>query len=551
MNLIKNINKIILAFLVIVIWWFFSVFAEDPSWLLIEVNPSSFDVNTPVDFTISAIKSNWTDIVKTYVGAIIIEIQWAISGWEWTLPNEWYYEFKAADQWVKLFSKWLEIKTPWTYKIIAYDILDEGNIKWEATIIVGNPWWDTTTKKNIQIIAPIQWVIEKWNNINILWSCVDLPNSPYQVLLNWIVVAQSVTTEKWDISTYITWTKIWENTLQIKITSVDDIVLWQSDIVTFTYQSITDEIFKSIVISPSTNVKQWNKITFTVSVSDSVSSAELIFGNGKTFPMDKTAWSTFVKDVLIDFDWSTSVSLNLISAWEKKNYSDVGTITSEKNITVWDVKFVTDSLNKWTMTVKRTWFWIISKYRVKYWTDKNNLTESVEIDTNEIELQNLDPEKTYYFQITPLDANSSPIGTPSDIIEALPWHLSSGAPCVVKNIKVSTQKIWDKRYLVRDVAENATKYIIYRSEYGSGNLSNMNKVWETTETKFEYPFDKFADRNEYAYYAVEAECSDGSKIQVDNVKKVQVWPMENMVLFIVISLFFYSVYKLYNFTKND
>jgi hypothetical protein len=269
------------------------------------------------------------------------------------------------------------------------------------------------------------------------------------------------------------------------------------------------------------------------------------------FPMDKTAWSTFVKEIMIDFAWNTTISLNLISNWEKKSYSDVASIISEKNSTIWNIKFITDSLNKWTMTVQRTWIWDISKYRVTYWTDKNNLTESIDVSTSEIELQNLDPEKTYYFQIYPLDINWNTIGTPSEIVEAQPWHLASDTSCIVKNITVWTQKIWDKRYLVRDAVINATKYIVYRSEYSTETTANMNKVWETTDNKFYYPFDNFATKNEYAYYIVEAECADGNSVKLDNVKKVQVWPVENMILFIVISLFFYSVYKLYSFTKND
>jgi hypothetical protein len=33
---------------------------------------------------------------------------------------------------------------------------------------------------------------------------------------------------------------------------------------------------------------------------------------------------------------------------------------------------------------------------------------------------------------------------------------------------------------------------------------------------------------------------------IDNVKKIQTWPTENIILFIVITLFLYTSYRLYN-----
>ncbi|MEI7920040.1 MAG: hypothetical protein WCH65_08000 [bacterium] len=50
----------------------------------------------------------------------------------------------------------------------------------------------------------------------------------------------------------------------------------------------------------------------------------------------------------------------------------------------------------------------------------------------------------------------------------------------------------------------------------------MQKVGETTGTMFEYPFNKFAKKDQYAYYLVEAICKDGTSLKVDNVKKIHV-----------------------------
>jgi len=58
MNFKNKIKKILTGVLLSSLGFFFSVFAADPSGILVEVNPSSFGINTPVDLTISAVKSN-------------------------------------------------------------------------------------------------------------------------------------------------------------------------------------------------------------------------------------------------------------------------------------------------------------------------------------------------------------------------------------------------------------------------------------------------------------------------------------------------------------
>ena len=77
----------------------------------------------------------------------------------------------------------------------------------------------------------------------------------------------------------------------------------------------------------------------------------------------------------------------------------------------------------------------------------------------------------------------------------------------------------------------------------------MNKIAEVTDTRFEYPFNKNAKKEKYEFYVVEAVCSDGNGVIIDNVKKVNTGPMENFLLFIVLSLFLYTSYRLYTTSK--
>ena len=78
----------------------------------------------------------------------------------------------------------------------------------------------------------------------------------------------------------------------------------------------------------------------------------------------------------------------------------------------------------------------------------------------------------------------------------------------------------------------------------------MQKVGETTGTMFEYPFNKQSKVEKYAYYLVQWVCKDGTTLNLDSVKKIQTGPAENIMLIVFISLFAYTIYRLYDFSKN-
>lgn len=64
-------------------------------------------------------------------------------------------------------------------------------------------------------------------------------------------------------------------------------------------------------------------------------------------------------------------------------------------------------------------------------------------------------------------------------------------------------------------------------------------------TRFEYPFDKTVEDEVYAYYTVEALCVDGNKIVLTNAQKVQVGPVEDMMLVFALTMLGYLLYRLY------
>ena len=539
----KDIRLLILLPLVFSLFWYYTyTLAAAPNAFIVEAQPSSFEINQPVDLVVKAV-NNW-EIVKDYNGDIFIEIDWDIDPQkDYIVPSEWLYTFVPQDQWIKIFSKWIQIKKAWTFKIKISDITDD-NVKWETTVIVGTPWWENL--KDVQITSPVAWMTEKNDVVNIFWASVQLPNSPIQYYINDVLVQQWITDSLWNFSAYLTWIKEWQNVLRAKIVDSSDTVLGESDQISFNYQPITDDVFKWIEIIPLANIKQWEQVIFNVRTNDWISSVQLKFSDGKSYPMDRvTAWQ-FSKKITMENEWDIIVSLEIMDAWNKKTYDNIHTLNIWQWTSIKNIKFFTDLIDQNTLTVKREVIWIVpSKFKIEYWTWKDLLDQSVNVDTNELFVENIDPAVVYYFQITPLNADLSPIWSPSSIVN----FDSSWPTCIVQDITISDEKIGDKHYLVRSGVENVDKYIVYRSDFETSDVSKMKKVWETTDTKFEYPFNKFSKKDEYAFYAIQALCKDGTELKIDNVKKVQVWPVENILLVIMFSIFAYSVYRLYQYWK--
>jgi len=519
--------------------------ASQPDAFIVEVQPSSFDVNQAVDLTVKAVDING-NIIQNYQGDVFIEIDGLSDTADYVLPSDGLYTFIPQDQWVKTFSKGVTIKKEWTFGIKISDITNE-NIKWEKTVIVGNASHDTASTKGITIITPVDGGIEKNNTINIIANASDLPNSPYSIYLNNSIVQEGTTDEMGDINQYISGTSIGTNQLQIKISNANNEIIGESETINFTYTPIKDGIFNSIQILPSSKIKQWTKATFNILASDSVTSAQISLSNGTTSPLDKKSDGLFTKDLMIDTEWTQDISIQVIYNGQKKTYTGVASLVVEKNIEIGKIRLYSDSIDKTKLNVTWETIWSAPKYKVAYGTSDTQLQQFVVVTTNEIVLENLQLGQKYYFQITPLDAQEQILGKPSAITEAV---VGDAISCVVKGIIVSDQQIGDKHYLVRSGVQNVDTYVIYRSEFETSDTSKMQKVGETTGTMFEYPFNKLAKKDEFAYYIVQANCKDGTNLKLDTVKKVKVWPVENVLLFIVISMFLYCIYKLYGYAKD-
>jgi len=547
----KSLRKTLL--LTWVILWFFLVFfsvknislaAQQPDAFIVEVEPSSFDVWESVDLTVKAVTANG-DIVKDYQWDVFIEVDGIVDSADYVVPSDGLYTFLPQDQGVKLFSKWLSIKKQWVFNIKISDIINES-IEWEKSVVV----WTVHNNSdlgNVDILIPVNDGIEKNDVINIMWSAPTLKNSPFEIYFNDIATYQWTTDLNWDFNVYATGVQEWENVLKVKIIDANNEIIGESDSITFIYDPISDGFFNSIQVLPSNKIKQWEIATFNLSTSDSVTSAEIRLSNWRTAPMDKKSDWSFQKQIAIDTSGNVVVSVNLMAGWSKKQYTWVTTLIVQPNISIGKIRMFADTIDKTKLNITWETIWDAPQYKISYGTGEDSLDQYVNVDTNEILIENLTIGKKYYFKIYPLDSNSQETWTPSDVVEAVIWEELA---CVVKGIIVSDQQIGEKHYLVWSGVVNADKYIIYRSEWETSSTSSMQKVWETTWTMFEYPFNKFSKNNEYAYYVVEALCKDGNYVKIDNARRIQVWPAENIMLFIVISLFIYSIYRLYKYSKD-
>lgn len=548
------INIFVLSCLLSFLLYFFAinnsfVFAQiQPDAFVVTVEPSSFDINTPVDITIKAVKANG-DVVKDYDWDVFIDIEWWLDITDYTVPSDQLYTFIPQDQWSKTFSKWLSIKKAGTFTVVVSDV-SQDSIKWEKTIIVWAKASASDDLKKITITSPIKWGTEKNEILEVIWWSIDLPNSPLELYLNNQLVYQNTTDSNWEFVAYLSWLQKWENNLQAKVVDASNTILWESTIITFNYDSLVDWTFNSIQVLPGNTIKAWDKPIFNVSTSDDVTSVTLNLSNWRSAPMDlQSAWN-FTKEMMVDTQGKIDVSLDIIVAGQKKSYPNVTRLIVEKWTKIWKVRIFSDSVYKNKLTITWDVEWGDSpRYNVLFGKASNELNQSETVTKKELILQDLDIWQIYYFKIVPLDVNWKELWWASDVIQ---FKVGEGdwSTCTVQWIQVNDVQVWNNHYLVRSWVSNIEKYIIYRSDFSETDVSKMQKVGETFDTRFEYPFNKSAKQDKFSYYAIQAICKDGKAIVMNDIKRVKTGPVDNILLFISITAFLYSSYRLYLFNKE-
>lgn len=555
---------------------FFGVaFAVSPDAFQIEVSPSSFAVNQAVDFTIKAIKNK--QVMKNYTGMVFMSVDGIAKDsasklklTDATISNGGILEMGLADQWVKKYTKGLLITKPGNFTVSVADFTQD-TISWSTTVMVSSDF--KAEVRNIQILSPSAWSEENQSTINVMATADTLPNARVQILLNDALAKETTTDANGLINDTISGLKVGTNVLQIKALSVTNEQVGSSEKLVFTYQGQSDNLLKSFTATPNQNLKVWNKVRFELTTEDNVSSAKLIFPDNKEYPLDKEKDGLFSKELMLTQTGSLNIASELSAGPTlNKKYDKMLTLEVADNTQIWEVKI--QALTTLAGAIQLDWKvigWSSPAYAIQYGLTKDDLAGTAITKETTATLSGFTYGKDYFFKIQPLNIQNIADGLPSDVLEftmpiaswtgpnqtalsasgleMAPDHPTAALPtCVVKNIKVSTQKIGNKYYLVRNKIENATKYLVYKSDFADN--SDKSFLGETELTRFEYPFDKTSKEDVYAYYTVEALCADGNKAVLTEAQKVKVGPVEDMMLILTLTMLGYLIYRLYSYREE-
>ena len=555
---------------------FFGVtFAVSPDAFQIEVSPSSFAVNQAVDFTIKAIKNK--QVMKNYTGMVFMSVDGIAKDsasklklTDATISNGGILEMGLADQWVKKYTKGLLITKPGNFTVSVADFTQD-TISWSTTVMVSSDF--KAEVRNIQILSPSAWSEENQSTINVMATADTLPNARVQILLNDALAKETTTDANGLINDTISGLKVGTNVLQIKALSVTNEQVGSSEKLVFTYQGQSDNLLKSFTATPNQNLKVWNKVRFELTTEDNVSSAKLIFPDNKEYPLDKEKDGLFSKELMLTQTGSLDIASELSAGPTlNKKYDKMLTLEVADNTQIWEVKI--QALTTLAGAIQLDWKvigWSSPAYAIQYGLTKDDLAGTAITKETTATLSGFTYGKDYFFKIQPLNIQNIADGLPSDVLEftmpiaswtgpnqtalsasgleMAPDHPTAALPtCVIKNIKVSTQKIGNKYYLVRNKIENATKYLVYKSDFADN--SDKSFLGETELTRFEYPFDKTSKEDVYAYYTVEALCADGNKAVLTEAQKVKVGPVEDMMLILTLTMLGYLIYRLYSYHEE-
>lgn len=555
---------------------FFGVaFAVSPDAFQIEVSPSSFAVNQSVDFTIKAIKNK--QVMKNYTGMVFMSVDGIAKDsasklklTDATISNGGILEMGLADQWVKKYTKGLLITKPGNFTVSVADFTQD-TISWSTTVMVSSDF--KAEVRNIQILSPSAWSEENQSTINVMATADTLPNARVQILLNDALAKETTTDANGLINDTISGLKVGTNVLQIKALSVTNEQVGSSEKLVFTYQGQSDNLLKSFTATPNQNLKVWNKVRFELTTEDNVSSAKLIFPDNKEYPLDKEKDGLFSKELMLTQTGSLDIASDLSAGPTlSKKYDKMLTLEVADNTQIWEVKI--QALTTLAGAIQLDWKvigWSSPAYAIQYGLTKDDLAGTAITKETTATLSGFTYGKDYFFKIQPLNIQNIADGLPSDVLEftmpiaswtgpnqtalsasgleMTPDHPTAALPtCIVKNIKVSTQKIGNKYYLVRNKIENATKYLVYKSDFADN--SDKSFLGETELTRFEYPFDKTSKEDVYAYYTVEALCADGNKAVLTEAQKVKVGPVEDMMLILTLTMLGYLIYRLYSYREE-
>jgi hypothetical protein len=525
-----------------------SSYALQAASFIVEVNPATASVNQAVDVTVKAIDSNGA-VVKDYNHNVFIEAPSVKDPLDVTLPNDGVYTFAPSDQWVKVFSKGLSIKTPGTYTIEVSDI-ESDSIKWQASITIQAWNAQSATLQKITFSSPLPNSTETTNNIAVVGNA-SVKNATVEFQLDGAKVQEGKTNANGDFSIYLTDVAVGQHTLPATVKDIEWTLIAQSDAVTFTYQPSAIWDILSFEVLPSKTLKQGQKATFVMKLQEDAISAELeiIDAAGKTqkLPLDKGKWWVFQKQLLMDVAGTFTVNAAYAIPDKKEEKANIATLSVLEGKAITEVKSIPNPSKPTQVDL----FWKsignVDYVLVKYGKEEGALTDSVVLTWSSGSIQWINvTESKYFARLFPSDAQGTIIGEPSDVIliEQVQW---SAPVCRVQGIVVNTEKIGDKYFITWNPVEWAERYMVYYSDRPTNTISDMQYMGEVSaieKPRREYDYDPHATKDAYKYFAVVAVCQDGSTLQVGGARKVKVGPATNILFVFLFSLMVYGIYRM-------
>ena len=547
--------RIILYIITILFTLIGLAFAQSvPSKFIVEVEPNPTIVGTANDVTIKVVDENG-NIVEDYVWDLIVivedengnEVTDSIS----TLPGDGVIEFNLEDQWIKKYSKALVFDNPGNYVFKVQDASDD-TLEWQTNVEVKDEN-STNVKVDIKISSPVDGSIETKLPIQVN-AITNMPNTVYKIFVDDKQVSNWLTDSQGQISDYIDNISEWDHKLYISLYDGEGNSLWSSDVVSFTFKSNENkDLFSWIVLIPSNEIFVNDEVVIRVNTKDKVDEVSLsILPENSDTPivskMKKIGDNIYEYKTVFTNIWNYKVSVKIINNWNEKEYSDVATIKVKEKPEIYDVKVIKDVKNN-KIVLQWNFKWEVSAFKVVYGNEKNNYKFEKIVSIPELEIKNIDFSKVYYFKIYPLNSLNVPVWKASEEVVVDFWQKNAPS-CNVQNIKIKNYVNGKKWYITWSKVSNVEKYIIYRAEdIKDKNNIKFVKVWETKDTKWEYPFDITSTKDKYAYFKVEWVCKDWSKVQIWDIKKVKVWPVSTLFIVLISFLFVYSIYFIYSRVK--
>lgn len=513
----------------------------------VQVNPSTFNINETVDMTIRALDANG-DVFKEYNGMVIMEFSQFLNPDQYDIPSDGIYTFQPQDLGVKTFSKGLRLKEGGTYTINVFDINDE-TIMGSTTIIVGEREDDDLVKKNaiVDIISPLSG--EQINSTSFaLLGRSEIIRSPIQIFLNGNQVPiETQSDENGNFSAFMRGLNSGQNEVFVRVVNINNQVLAESNVVRFVArQGINDGTLNSITITPSPTMNAGDKTTYTIQVGNGVANAELKIGDVGVFPLDRASPTSFSKVIAIDKPGIHGLSINLLTNdGERKIYNNIEFIEVKeppKPVAITNLRVVRSTIDSTSAQLSWENAWSVSWYLIMRGPTQDSMTNSWFSTGTSFTVTNLGTWQTSFFQVFWVDNSNTPLGTPSNIV-ASNFEQQWSAPvlwgtCVVSNVGSRTEKVGNQHFLIWDPVPNATAYIISKIDANGAK----QVVAEVTQPRYQYPFDPTLETATFETFSIEARCSDGQTLMVHGAARVNVWPKENILIILIISLICYGFY---------